>query len=214
MPLFRQNTYLLIWKLPAIGNIPFATNVAFITIKKVYQACFRQLFQFCQLLDLVVIPHRARLCPTSFPYALVSSANTFKKRRSVSLLADLPLWDSHSALAVCNRCRLAFTDAKTEASSLLLSIKGLRPLPGFVSNPAMPSVAYRNNQLFTLISHIFTIPATSLDLRFSDLRRTNWHLSRKACFLPLLKPSSKAVLASVVNCGVFTRPMGQNYKII
>ena len=58
-------------------------------------------------------------------------------------------WDSHSALAKEIRCRFACTASIMADSSSDLLIEGLRPRPGFVTKPLIPSVLYRSSQLLT-----------------------------------------------------------------
>lgn len=126
-----------------------------------------------------------RLSLTPFSYSFVLSAKAFKKRLRVSLLTDLPLLASHSALAVFNRWRLAFTDAKTNTSSVVLFINGLRPLPFFVFKPSTPSSAYQTNQLFTARaapSHFAHFYNFGYFFRFSIFRfKENYLASNSIC---------------------------------
>ena len=216
MSFFRDNTNFFPNKLPAVRYIAFRAHMGFIpVVEQVNQVLLSESFQSSQPFYLIGIVFRMWLALAAFPYALVSSAKAFKKRRSVELLTRLPLAFSHSALAVCKRCRLAFTLLKMAASSLNRSIIGLRPRPGLVISPRMPSAWYRPTQLLTLIWHIFTMPATSLDLRPSALSRITWQRVRNAWLLPVLRPVSSSCRAFASSVGVLTRPIGTlYYKII
>ena len=208
MPLFRQNANIFTQELPSIGNISLAAYVRFIAVKQFYQSLCCQFLKFRQALQLILVMRSIGLSLAAFPYTLILSAKAFKKRRKVELLNVFPLLDSHSALAVCKRWRLALTLSRIPASSWSLSMMGLRPRPDLVYRPAIPSDLYRFSQLFTLISHIFTISATSFDLRPSDLSKTSWQRVRNAWLLPVFKPISNSDLACSFMIGVLTHPIG------
>jgi len=101
----RRNRDLFPGKLPSIRNISLATNMRLVTIIKVNMALFTQLFQICKQCYLMVVIIGIWFSFGAKPYPFISSTKTFKKRRSVLLLTDFPLSVSHSALAVCKRCR-------------------------------------------------------------------------------------------------------------
>ncbi len=206
-PLACGNKDVFAGKLPPVGHIPFLTYMAFIAVEKVDEPAFRKLFKLSKAFQLVSVPLRAGLFGRSASYAFVSSAKTFKNRRSVSLDTFVPPSASNSALVVNNRCRLAFTAVSTGWASLTGSSLAFRPRPGLVNSPSMPSSSYRDNKLLTLISHMPTIKPTSIELRPCSLSNTNWHRLRKACVLPWRRPWSSASRCSAVKPSVLMRPI-------
>ena len=146
---FYINSYFFIGKLPAIRNIPFTAHTRFIAIKKVYQTFTCQLFQLLQISPFTKKDFFVGLTFTSLPYSFISAAKLFKKRLKVALLTSLPLFSSHSALAVCNRWRCFLAISNTSASFITLSIIGFLPRPDLIFKPKIPSVLYRFSQLFT-----------------------------------------------------------------
>lgn len=80
--LLYRNVDILARELPAIRNVPLGTDMGFISIIEVDLFRFAQVFKFRNHFHLM---------------AIISSANTFKKRRRVLSLIDFPREDSHSA---------------------------------------------------------------------------------------------------------------------
>lgn len=195
-------------KLPAIGNIALATYPTFIAIKQVNQARFGEFFQFMQISLFKGINGRIRLAFAALPYPFISSPKTFKNRRKVSRLTDLPLLVSHSAFAVSKRCRCFFTSATISVSSVCLSILGLQPRPGFIRSPVIPSDLYRFSQLFTLTWLMPTILPTSFESRPSAFNNMVWHRFRRLGLSLFLKSVSNSVRSDSLRIGVLTRPIG------
>ena len=193
-------------KLPSVRNIAFATYMRFISVIKVYCSAKAQLFKFFEFFNLKLVMFRQRATFRTAPYTLISSAKLFKKRLKVLLDTLLPLSCSHSALAVCKRCRLALM-AKRTASLSLSSITGLRPRPGLVDKPCKPSALYRLTHVFTLTWHMPVILPTSLEVRPSDFSKIQWQRIRKQWLLPSLIPDSNSLNCTGVSIGVFTRPI-------
>ena len=207
---FRQNTNFFIRELPSVRNIALAAHMGFISVIKVYCAAKAQLFKFLEFINLQFVMFRYRAAFRAASYTLISSAKLFKKRLKVLLDTFLPLSCSHSALAVCIRCRLALMAEKT-ASLSRSSIIDLRPRPDLVDNPCKPSELYRFTQVLTLTSHIPVILPTSLEVRPSDLSKILWQRIRKQWLLPDLTPNSNSLRCVKVSEGVLTRPI-MGYK--
>jgi hypothetical protein len=85
---------------------------------------------------------------TSFSYPVVSAAKAFKKRLKVLPLTVFPLKNSHSALAVCKRCRFDLTVSKISNVSDSLFISDFLPRPAFTDKPLILPDLYQFNQLF------------------------------------------------------------------
>lgn len=203
---FRRNRYIFFWKLPTIGNVSFATNMRLVTIIKINITLLAQLFQIRKHCYLMIVIIGIWLSFGPKPYSFIFSTKTFKKRRTVLLLTDFPLSASHSALAVCKRCRWDFTEANKESLSASVS-NGLRPCPDLLSNPEIPSDLKRLTQLLTLMWLMSVIMPTSLELRPSAFNRMTWQRLRKQWLSPNLKPASKSERSEAVSSGVLTRPM-------
>jgi len=78
----------------------------------------------------------------------------FRYRSSVFVPNVLPNAASSAALATLIRRRLAATAALTLAKSCPASGTGLRPLPGLVRSPSMPSDSYRLSQVLTTAQEV------------------------------------------------------------
>lgn len=182
-----------------------------VTIIKVNMLLFTQLFQICKQCYLMVVIIGISFSFGAKSYPFISSTKTFKKRRSVLLLTDFPLSVSHSALAVCKRCRWDFTEANKESLSAPVS-NGLRPCPGLLANPEMPADLKRLTQLLTLIWLMPVIMPTSLELRPSAFNRMTWQRLRKQWLSPNLKPASRTERSEAVSSGVLTRPMATKIR--
>ena len=76
---FRQNTNLLIRKLPSIRNITFTAHMSFITIIQIYLLFSAHLFKFFKFLHLKDVMFRQRQPFGATPYAFISSAKLLKK---------------------------------------------------------------------------------------------------------------------------------------
>ena len=209
--------HLFVRELPAVWDISFTTNMGFIAIQKRNKSFLGEQFEFFQNFKFVVIYRFIRLAFYSFSDAFISSAKTFKKLRKVSIPTGVEAssrCDSHSALACDILWRFNFIEAKIASWSSTFRMIDLRPRPDFVNKPSIPSALYRFSQLFTLTFDIPTILPTSIECRPSDFSRTVWQRLRKAWLLLVFSPFSNSIRADAVSFGVFTRPMGQKYKII
>ena len=203
---FGEDTNFLIRELPSIRNIAFTAHMRFIPVIKVYCLAKAQLFKFFELFNLQLVMFRDRATFWAASYTLISSAKLFKKLLKVLLHTFFPLCRSHSALAVCIRCRLALR-AERIASLSCSSMVGLRPRPGLVNNPCKPSVLYRLTHVSTLTLHMPTMMPTSWEVRPSDFNNILWQRIRKQWLLPFLNPDSNSLRCSEVRQGVFTRPI-------
>ena len=203
---FGQNTNILIRELPTVRNIALATYMRFIPVIEIYCSAKTQFFKFFELFKLQFIMFRRRTTFGAASYTFISSAKLFKKRLKVLLHTFLPLCCSHSALAVCIRCRLALIAERIVSLSQSLII-GLRPRPSLVTNPCMPLALYRLSHVSTLTLHMPVMLPTSLEVRPSDLSKMLWQRCRKQWLLPFLIPNSNSLRCVGVSEGVFTRPI-------
>lgn len=89
VPFFRRDADFFAGELPAVRNVPFRANMAFISVKKVYQPCFGQFFEFSEAVYFEPVEFGVGLSLATAPDSLVFSAKAFKKRRKVSLLTVL-----------------------------------------------------------------------------------------------------------------------------
>lgn len=176
-------------ELPAVRNISLCAYMAFISEVKVNESLITKIFKFLQLLALDRIELRRGCYPWAFWDTLISCARTSKKRLKVMSLAIFPEAFSHNALADFTLCRSRDTASRTNASSEQ-SIIGLRPCPGLVFNPLIPSFAYLFVQLKTEGVATSSFRATcSLD-RFSPLRSIARQRTRNLWSDPCLYPAS------------------------
>lgn len=205
------NMYLFSGELPAIRHISLGTDMGFISVIEVYFSSLTQLFKLRNHLHLMEIIFRVGLPFGTGSYPFISSVSTFKKRCKVLSLMDLPRLASHSALATCTRWRCDLTASSKLSLSSMLKI-GLRPCPGLLRKPEMPSDLKRETQWLTLIWLILVIKPTSLELRPSAFSKITWQRVRKQWLSPCCKPSSKARRSCVDSCGVFTRPMAAKIR--
>lgn len=204
--LLHRNVDILARKLPAIRNIPLGTNMGFISIIEVDLSRFAQVFKFRDHFHLMAIILSIGFTFGAGPYPLISSANTFKKRRRVLSLMDFPREASHSALAVCMRWRCLLTDSG-KLSLSCSSKTGLRPCPGLLYRPDMPSALKRATQWLTLIWLIPVIKPTSFEVRPSAFNRMTWQRLRKQWLSPFFRPCSKIRRSRADSIGVLIRPM-------
>ena len=185
-------------ELPAIRDISLCADMAFVSEVKVNESLITEIFKFLQLLTLNRIELRRGCHPWAFGDTLISCARTSKKRLKVMSLAVFPEAFSHSALANFTLCRSRDTASRTNASSEQ-SIIGLRPCPGFVFSPFMPSFAYLCVQLKTDGVDTSSFCATSSFDKFSLFRRMARQRKRNLWSVPYLYPASNARRSSSGN---------------
>ena len=189
--LLGRDVDILVPELPAVGHVALRADMALVGIEEVYQAAFRLLFKFLQLPGLVLVELRRGFSPWAFPYTLISCANADKKRLNVDSLASLPLACCHASRALFTLC-LSCSIARRTASSSEQSIIGLRPLPGRVSRPLMPSFLYLLNHLATVCCSISVLSPTFAADMPSAFRSTARQRILKQCFSPWRYPRSSS----------------------
>ena len=178
-------------ELPAVRHIALGADMALVGVEEVYPPFGGLLFKFLQLLGLVLVELRRGFSPWAFPYTLISCANADKKRLKVDSLASLPLACCHASRALFTLC-LSCSIARRTASSSEQSIIGLRPLPGRVSSPLMPSFLYLLNHLLTVCCSISVLsPTLAADIP-SAFRSTARQRILKQCFSPWRYPRSSS----------------------
>lgn len=185
-------------KLPSIRDISLCANMAFVSKEKVNKSLITQIFKFLQLLALNRIEVRRGIHPWAFWDTLISCARTSKKRLNVISLTFFPEDASQrffAAFTLCLSCETAF---RTSASSEQ-SIIGLRPCPGFVFSPAIPSERYLFVQLKTEGSATSSCCETSAFDKFLFLRRIARQRTRNLWSDPFLYPASNASRSSSDN---------------
>ena len=193
-------------QLPSVGNIALRTDMALISEEELYAPLFCLLFKFLQLLQLILVELRRGDSPWAFPYTLISCANADKKRLKVISLASLPVAASQAALALLTLCR-SCSMARDTISSSEESMIGLRPRPGRVSRPLIPSDSKRRTHERTLIPVISVCsPALSAE-RPSAFRSTARQRIRKQCFSPCRKPCSNSRRSLSVRDNCFGFPI-------
>lgn len=193
-----RNKYILSGELPAVWHISLRADMAFVSEVKVNESLITKIFKFLQLLALDRIELRRGCYPWAFGDTLISCARTSKKRLKVISLAVFPDASSHSALASLTLCRSCETASRTNASSEQ-SIIGLRPCPGFVFKPFMPSSAYLFVQLNTEGVATSSFCATCALDSFSLFRRIARQRTRNLWPEPYLYPSSSCRRSSSDN---------------
>lgn len=102
-----------------------------------------------------------RAYPLAFQYASqrLCDVEMRRVRGKVDSLASLPLACCLASRALFTLC-LSCSIARRTASSSEQSIIGLRPLPGRVSRPLMPSFLYLLNHLLTVCCSISVLSPT------------------------------------------------------
>ena len=196
--LLRRDVDILPTELPAVRHVAFGADMALVGIEKVYPSFSGLLFKFLQLLGLVLVELRRGFSPWAFPYTLISCANADKKRLKVDSLASLPLACCHASRALFTLC-LSCSIARRTASSSEQSIIGLRPLPGRVSRPLMPSFLYLLNHLVTVCCSISVLsPTFAADIpsAFSSTARQR---ILKQCLSPWRYPRSSSRRCASLN---------------
>ena len=186
-------------ELPSVWHISLSADMAFIAEIKVNVAFCGLLFEFLQLLGLIRIELRRGFPLGTFSYTSISRANADKKALNVLSLASLPVAFCQASLAFFTLC-LSFSMAMRTASSSEQSMIGLRPRPGRVSSPLMPSVSKRFTHEPTVIWHISVSSPISSAFMPWDFKRTAWQRIRYAWLLPLRKPSSNCRRCWSVSC--------------
>lgn len=174
-------------KFPSVGNISLCAYMAFIAIVEIYQTIDGQLFKFLQLLDFPFIEVRRGFPLGAKSYSPKSCAKTPKKRLNVHSLASLPVAVCHASLAFFTRIISSSIACFTAAVSVSFII-GLRPWPGLVLRPSMPSARYLFTHLLTDCSDISVTSPTSLDIFPWLFNIMTWHRMRKQCVFPLRNP--------------------------
>lgn len=202
---FGKYTDFFTGKLPTVRNIPFCTNMGFIAIEQLDFMFCTKFFEFMQFLKLTFINSFAWFTPRPFPYTLISSAKLFKKRWNVRRLTLLPLDASQAALAACTFWRSALMAVRTDSLSVSI-MSGLRPCPGLVYKPEMPSFWYRFTQWLTEASVISVMEPAAAELNPLDLRSTAIQRMRKQCVSPWRYSASKVWRASMLRSIFFMRP--------
>lgn len=200
------NAYILPRQLPTVGNVPFGTNVTFICIVEVNTSLTLLFLKFLQLLILILVELRRGYSPWAFSYTLISCANADKKRLKVKSLTTFPVACCQATLALLTLC-LSCSIAKRTACSSEQSIIGLRPRPGRVSKPAMPSVRKRFTHEFTDTKLISVWSPAFAEDKPSPLRRTARQRIRKQWLVPWRKPFSSAEYWTFVNSNFFIFPI-------
>ena len=189
---------ILFGKLPAVGYISLCAHMAFISEEKVDKFLIIQAFKSLQLLALNRIELRRGCYPWAFGDTLISCAKTSKKRLKVMSLAVFPDAISPKVLADFKLCRSRDTASRTNASSEQ-SIIGLRPWPGFILSPDIPSEAYRFVQLNMYGTATSSFRATSALDSFSPFRSIARQRTRNLWSEPYLYPASSFRRSSPVS---------------
>lgn len=186
-------------ELPAVRHVSLSADVTFVSEIKVYESGFCLTFEFLQLLGLIRIELRRGFPLGTFPYTSISRANADKKALNVLSLASLPEACCQASLAFLTLC-LSFSIALRTVSSSGQSIIGLRPRPGRVSNPLIPSVSKRFIHELTEMCVISVCNPTSFEVNPCDFKRIARQRIRYAWLLPLRKPSSNCRRCWSVSC--------------
>lgn len=202
----RRYIDILFGKFPAVGHIRLLTNMGFISIVEVYLTFMPQLFKLLQLPKFVLVELRRGFPLRAFPYTSKSCANALKKRLSVSSQAVFPVAASHCALAATTLER-SFSMACRIISSSCVPMIGLRPRPGRVSSPVMPSDSNRFTQLLTDTWFISSCSPTLGELMPCAFKSTALHRIRKACDEPLRYPFSSEDFCAGVNSNFLILPI-------
>lgn len=196
---FRWSIDIFTAELPSVWHISLSADMAFISIIKVDQTVFFLLYEFLQLLGLILVELRRGFPLRTFPYTSISRAKADKKALKVLSEASFPEACCHASFAFFTLC-LSFSMALRTASSSEQSIIGLRPRPGRVSRPLMPSVSKRFTQELTDIWVISACSPICFEVRPVDFRSTARQRIRYAWLLPWRKPSSSCRRCWSVSC--------------
>lgn len=195
---FGWNINLLTAEQPSVWHISLGADVAFISIIEVDETVSFLLFEFLQLLGLIRIELRRGFPLGTFSYTSISRAKADKKALKVLALASLPEACCHASFAFFTLC-LSFSMALRTISSSELSMMGLRPRPGRVSRPLIPSVSKRFTHELTDMCVISVCSPTFLEVRPLDFNSIARQRIRNAWLLPVRKPSSNCRRCSSVS---------------
>lgn len=195
----RRDENILTAELPAVRHVSLSANMTFVSEIEVNESGFRLIFEFLQLLGLIRIELRRGFPLGTFSYTSISRANADKKALNVLSLASFPDACCHASLAFLTLC-LSCSMAMRTASSSEQSIIGLRPRPGRVSSPVIPSDSKRFIHALTDISVISVCNPTSFEVNPCDFKRIARQRIRYAWLLPLRKPASNCRRCLSVSC--------------
>ena len=195
---FGRDVDILTAELPSVWYISLGADVALVSIIKVDETLFLLFYEFVQLLALIRIELRRGFPLGTFPYTSISRAKADKKALKVLSLASLPEACCHASFAFLMLC-LSFSMALRTISSSEQSMMGLRPRPGRVSRPLIPSVSKRFTHELTDMCVISVCSPTSLEVRPLDFNSIARQRIRNAWLLPLRKPSSNCRRCSSVS---------------
>lgn len=211
--LLRRDIHIFVTELPTVRHIAFCAYMTFIGIIEVYFAVSVQMFKFLQLLALIRIELRRGYSPWAFSYSLISCANADKKRLNVRSLTSLPVAFCQASLALLTLC-LSCSMALRTTSSSVQSMIGLRPRPGRVCRPLMPSAKKRFTQKLTDTCDISVCKPMDLLEKPADLSNTARQRIRKQWLEPFRKPASKDKSSESVNVIDLTLPIEIALRII
>lgn len=195
---FRRDVDILTAELPAVWHISLGADVALVSIIKVDEVLLLLFYEFLQLLALIRIELRRGFPLGTFSYTSISRAKADKKALKVLALASLPEACCHASFAFFTLC-LSFSMALRTISSSELSMMGLRPRPGRVSRPLIPSVSKRFTHELTDMCVISVCSPTFLEVRPLDFNSIARQRIRNAWLLPVRKPSSNCRRCSSVS---------------
>lgn len=204
--LLGRDIHIFVTELPTVRHIAFGAYMTFIGIIEVYFTVSVQIFKFLQLLALIRIELRRGYSPWAFSYSLISCANADKKRLNVRSLASLPVAFCQASLALLTLC-LSCSMALRTTSSSVQSMIGLRPRPGRVCRPLMPSCMKRFTQKLTDTCDISVCKPTCLLESPDDLSNTARQRMRKQWLSPCRKPVSNDKRSESVNMIDLTLPI-------
>ena len=204
--LLGRDIHIFVTELPTVRHIAFCAYMTFIGIIEVYFAVSVQMFKFLQLLALIRIELRRGYSPWAFSYSLISCANADKKRLNVRSLASLPVAFCQASLALLTLC-LSCSMALRTTSSSVQSMIGLRPRPGRVCRPLMPSCMKRFTRKLTVTCDISVCKPTCLLESPDDLSNTARQRMRKQWLSPCRKPVSNDKRSESVNMIDLTLPI-------
>lgn len=187
----RRYENILSTELPTVRHVSFCADVALVCEIKVDETIFFLSFKFLQLLALIRIELRRGFPLGTFSYTSISCAKADKKLLKVLSLASLPEAFCQASLAFFTLC-LSFSIAVRTASSSEQSMIGLRPRPGRVSRPWMPSSWNLFSQEFTDMCVMSVCKPTSLEVSPWDFKSMARQRIRNAWLLPLRKPDSNS----------------------
>lgn len=211
--LLGWDIHVFVTELPAVRHIALGAYMAFIGVIEVYLAVYVQVFKFLQLLGFIRIELRRGYSPWAFSYSLISCANADKKRLNVRSLASLPVafcQASRALLTLCLSCSMALRTTSSSVQSMI----GLRPRPGRVCRPLMPSARKRFTQKLTDTCDISVCKPMPLLESPVDLSSTARQRIRKQWLSPCRKPVSNAKRSESFNRIDLTLPISVSLKFM